>query len=264
MSVLHRLGAFESISLAQTNELAGLMRRVDTKYVIRPDQLEHILQEWVLTHRVLEIENKRIFHYHSIYYDTPALDLYHAHHAGAGSRVKFRVREYTDTQLSFYEVKQRSNKGITDKQRLRLRESVQLSGLITHAQQQYARNLRQDNMQEALQVDYDRITLVAKDREERITIDLNLVYRAEGREISFPDRVIIEVKHGRGKQSPERDRFRRFGVRAGSISKYCLGILSLYPHVKQNRFKPSLRILAKQLKVYGTAAGDGGARIGAV
>lgn len=264
MNLLPVLTAFEPIGLSETNQQAGLMRRVDTKYVIRPDQLEHLLHEWVQTHRVLEIENRRIFHYHSVYYDTPALNLYHAHHAGAGARVKFRVREYTDSELTFYEVKQRSNKGITDKQRVRIRESVQLSGLLTDAQQQYAQSLRQDNMQEVLQVDYDRITLVAKDREERITIDLNLVYRAEGREISFPDRVIIEVKHSRGTQSPERDRFRRYGVRAGSISKYCLGILSLYPHVKQNRFKPSLRILAKQLKVYGTAAGDGGARIGAV
>ena len=34
-------------------------------------------------------------------------------------------------------------------------------------------------------------------------------------------------------------------IREGSISKYCLGIILLYPHLKKNRFKPFLLKLKK-------------------
>ncbi|MFM8710199.1 MAG: VTC domain-containing protein, partial [Sphingomonadales bacterium] len=108
------LGSFEPITLDQTNEQASLLKRMDTKYVIRPVQLPEVLSRWAMTHRILEIENKRIFGYHSVYYDTPGLQLYHAHHSGAGNRVKFRTREYTDSQLCFYEIKMRNNKGVTE------------------------------------------------------------------------------------------------------------------------------------------------------
>lgn len=262
MSITRSLQEFESIGLEETNAQAGLMRRVDTKYVIRPDQLSEILSQWVPTHRVLEIDGRRIFHYHSVYYDTPGLALYRAHHAGAATRVKFRVREYTDSHLTYYEVKMRSNDGVTDKRRQRLREQLQLPELLKTVAQEHPRYIRQEAVQEMLEVDYNRITLVAKTGGERVTIDLNLTYRARGREQTFPDRVIIEVKHDRGARSAERDRFRRIGIRPGSISKYCLGILSLYPEVKQNRFKLPLRILAKQLNVYGTAEYVGGTKPG--
>ena len=38
---------------------------------------------------------------------------------------------------------------------------------------------------------------------------------------------------------------KEFSVREKSISKYCLGIVSLYPEVKQNNFKPILLTLNK-------------------
>ena len=106
-------------------------------------------------------------------------------------------------------------------------------------------------MEEVLQVDYDRITLVDKQGKERITIDLNLAYDNRSQKIAYPDRVIIEVKHERNFRSIQRDLFRRLGIRPGSISKYCLGVMSLYPQVKKNRFKLPLRILSKQLEQHG-------------
>ncbi|MBM3432607.1 MAG: polyphosphate polymerase domain-containing protein [Bacteroidetes bacterium] len=264
MTVADCILAFEPIGLEETNAQAQLLRRVDTKYVIRPDQLEPILLSWVPTHRILEINGRKIFHYHSVYYDTPGLDLYHAHHAGAATRVKFRLREYADSDLSYYEIKLRSNSGVTDKQRQRIRAKEQIPEFLQTAVQENPRHLKQGVMQETLSVDYDRITLVAKEGGERVTIDLHLRYRVADREKDYSDRVIIEVKHGRGVRTTERDRFRRMGIRPGSISKYCLGVLSLYPAVKQNRFKLPLRILAKQLNDYGAAECFGGSGTGIV
>ncbi len=245
------LQAFESISLDDTNASASLLRRVDTKYVIRPDQLSDVLMQWRHTHRILEIEGRRIFHYHSVYYDTPSFSLYHAHHAGAGKRFKFRVREYTDSQRSYYEIKERINTGITNKHRTRILRSEQLTELLKNAPLLQSQRLGEERMEDVLQVDYDRITLVDKQGKERITIDSNLTYGNRSQKIAYPDRVIIEVKHERSVRSRQRDLFRRLGIRPGSVSKYCLGVMSLYPQVKKNRFKLPLRILSKQLEQHG-------------
>ena len=257
-TLLAALAAFDPIGLEETNGQAALMRRVDAKYVLRPDQLLAILPSWAATHRILEIDTKRIARYHSVYYDTANRSLYLAHHAGAANRVKFRIREYTDSNLRFYEVKVRSNNGITDKQRSRLRDSTVLSALLEQSVTDHPRHLGGEPVQESLQIDYDRITLVSRTGSERVTIDLNLVFKSEARSVLLEDRVIIEIKHERGTRSPLDRQLRSFGIRSGSISKYCLGILQLYPDVKQNRFKLPLRILAKQLRPYGIAASRGG------
>jgi hypothetical protein len=255
--LLDLLNLFDPIGLEETNAQAALLRRVDTKYVLRPDQLQALLPAWVDDYRVLEIEGARSSHYHSVYYDTPGLALYRAHHAGASSRVKFRLREYTESNLSYYEVKIRSNKGITDKQRSRMRETQSLEEHLEHSVQQHPRHLQGELVQETLQIDYDRITLVAKTGSERVTIDRNLHFSAEGRSVLLDDRIIVEVKQERGKRTSLDRQMRSIGIKPGSISKYCLGILQLYPEAKRNRFKLPMRILDKQLRTNGIDASGG-------
>jgi len=245
---LQLLSDFQPIGLEETTAQAALLRRVDTKYVIPPSKLADLLIQWAATHRVLEVNGQRISHYKTVYYDTPQLDLYKAHHAGASSRVKLRVRAYTDYDLSFYEVKVRSNHGVTDKKRVRLVSDDNLPQLLSRSRTQHPRHLQAAGVQPVLQVEYDRITLVSKSGVERITIDLGLTYRNREQVVVFDDRVIIEVKHERGMRTRTHELFRRLGFHPGSISKYCLGVISLYPQVKQNRFKMALRILAKQLR----------------
>lgn len=252
------LEAFDPIGLEATNAQAALMRRVDTKYVIRPDQLDEILPTWASTHRVLEIAGVRSSHYHNIYFDTPGLSLYHVHHAGAASRVKFRMREYRESNLRFYEVKARSNKGVTDKQRAPVRGATSLPDWLDQASIDYPRHLYGESIQETIQIDYDRITLVSKTGAERVTIDRNLQFRSGDRWVELPDWIVVELKQERAAPSSIVGQFRARGIRSGSISKYCLGILHLFPEVKRNRFKLPLRILDKQLRNHGIAASRGG------
>ena len=252
--VIGLLRRFEPISLEETNATASLLSRVDTKFVIRPDQLPSLLLLWESTHRVLEVKGARMTHYQSVYYDTPGFDLYHAHHSGKANRVKVRTRQYADQKVFYYEVKQRDNHGITDKKRVALQDSSQVKTLMGALPEQHPGAVRTDRLQAVLLVAYDRITLVSKQQGERITIDSHLAYRAGERAIDFPDRVIIEVKHAKADRSGVLQQFRRLGLKSGSISKYCLGMIHLYPTIKQNHFKQPLRILAKQLRNDGAVA----------
>ena len=67
----NNLNLFTPISL---EELANyrLQNRIDTKYICNSNQIPLILERVSPYFNVQEIDNKRIFKYESLYFDTPA------------------------------------------------------------------------------------------------------------------------------------------------------------------------------------------------
>ena len=76
---------------------------------------------------------------------------------------------------------------------------------------------------------------------ERLTIDFDLNYSLENRNVGYPSLIIAEVKQDRSEGSPFIDIMQEKRVKNVSISKYCLGIASLAQNVKTNNFKPKIR-----------------------
>ena len=105
------------ISLA---EMAGvkLMNRIDTKFVANARLLPEILRLAQQDYYVQEIDGQRLTAYDTLYYDTLDLQMYLRHHDRQLRRQKIRVRTYVDSQLTFLEVKNKSNKGRTKKKRI--------------------------------------------------------------------------------------------------------------------------------------------------
>ena len=112
------VAAFEPVSLAGLDKVK-LMNRVDSKYVFHRKHLDEILTEVAPHYAVLEIAEKRLFDYASLYFDTPDYELYRHHHMGKPNRVKLRYREYIDTGDVFFEVKKKIKGMRTDKYRVR-------------------------------------------------------------------------------------------------------------------------------------------------
>ena len=94
-------------------------------------------------------------------------------------------------------------------------------------------------------VNYQRITLVNKTSKERLTMHLNLCFLQKNTEITYNQIVVAEVKQEKVTNSPIIDIFKKHGLRSGSISKYCLGVMSINPKIKYNRFKPKFLHLQK-------------------
>ena len=55
----------------------------------------------------LSIKNNSIFTYDNIYMDTDDFLFFHQHERGQSSRMKVRTREYVDSNIAFFECKQR-------------------------------------------------------------------------------------------------------------------------------------------------------------
>jgi hypothetical protein len=235
---------FEPVSLRELGG-AALMDRIDTKFVLPARSVASILESLGDSYRVLEVDGRRLSRYSTRYFDTPELRLYHAHHAGRARRYKVRVRTYVDSETRFLEVKLRTNRGRTTKERVSLAhdlldpiQRLEREGLLGIGEVLSPRELR-----ESMVVDYTRLTLVRVDSPERITLDLMLRFSRGAETREYPGVVIAEIKQPRRLRSPFLDALRAHGARAGSLSKYCLGIAALAPEARKNRFRGALRRL---------------------
>jgi hypothetical protein len=113
--VSDRLAAAAPIGLAELDAAARLQHRIDTKYLITPQQLDQVADRLSSTHRRLVIDGISAFAYRSSYLDTPGHACFHAHRQGRRLRFKIRTRCYDDTGLCRFEIKLKDGRGGTDK-----------------------------------------------------------------------------------------------------------------------------------------------------
>jgi hypothetical protein len=242
----HILSSFEPITLAEMDSVK-LMDRTDTKFTFSTHELPTILEQLKTHYRVLSINDNLTSTYKTLYFDTPDFDIYSKHHNGRLNRYKIRYRNYVESQLGFLEVKFKNNKGRTLKERIK-QNSVPI--VWTEKSVDFITKktpYHPDLLMPVIWVNYGRITLVDKAFKERVTIDINLEFNNSTSHRKMEGLVIAEVKQAGKGQSSAIKLFKQKKIRSESISKYCLGITSIYPLIKSNNFKQKLTQLNKIL-----------------
>ena len=236
------------ISLEAVNEEAALQRRVDKKFLLSRGQLASLLARLDSDFAVMEIAGRRVFGYSSTYFDTPGLDQFRAHRQGRRRRFKVRTRTYLDSGLCMFEAKLKGVRGETDKHRIPY--SLENSGIMNGEAQEFLTGLLDSEygmplpeLRSVMTVDYRRGTLVNPHSRERLTLDVGLLCRdggLGGREVAGPDLVVVETKSADGRGVADRV-LAEMGIRDLSMSKYCVGIALLHPHLPANRWNRVLR-----------------------
>ena len=228
-------------------ENVKLMDRKDTKYVFKFQQLPEYLEQLKNDYSILVVETNRVSRYESLYFDTKKFDLYHSHHRGKPNRFKIRFRKYVASNLNFFEIKFKNNKGRTIKSRVKQKE---IDGFITDKAEVLLKEktpLFPNELEAKLWVNYSRITFVNKNFPERVTIDIDLSFKKDDEYKTIPNLVIAEVKQDKAAVSVFIKLMKKNHVRAGSISKYCFGVINLFNKIKHNNFKPNLNLIKKKL-----------------
>ena len=245
------LNDFAPISLSEMDSVK-LMDRTDTKYVFNLTQLPMFLDQLKKDYRILDINSNRISRYESLYFDTQNFSLYYHHHRGKPNRFKIRFRKYVESELNFFEVKFKNNKGRTIKDRVKYKQ-------ITNAINDNAEklllektSLKAMDLEAKFWVNYSRITFVNKYSPERVTVDIELHFKNDQTLKMMNNLVIAEVKQDKAVKSPFIKLMKKYHIREGSISKYCYGVINLFEKIKHNNFKPNLILLKKTL--HGTLA----------
>ena len=230
---------FRPISLKEMDGVE-LMNRTDTKFVVSLDELLSILEEVKTIYRILEVNGVRFSRYETLYYDTDDFLFYKRHHNGKRNRWKIRKRSYVESSLSFLELKFKTNRGRTQKQRTAIPD-ISLA-LNSDEESFIGRKAGLDlDLIPQLKNGFTRLTLVEPDLPERITIDLELSFEWNEIAKDLKQIVIVEVKQeNRNRISPFVQALKKRHIREISLSKYCLGVAMLVPFVKKNNFKEKL------------------------
>lgn len=239
------LQQIEPISLEKLTQ-ASLMNRIDTKFFFPADYLPKLLTQIQEHYYVLDMGGLRCIPYESLYYDTPRFDLYLQHHNGKGNRHKMRYRRYANTNKTFFEVKLKTHKGRTVKTRINV--PAIYSNLDENAAQllRQQTNLAPQAIEPVIWIDYYRITLVAQNFSERVTIDMGLRFHNYNNGVKWQNVCILEVKQSRAnRHSPIIEALKKMHILPKSLSKYCIGIALTYPALKHNQFKSKLLQIEK-------------------
>ncbi len=234
--LLQIVNRFEPITLADMGR-AELMERSDLKFAITFNDLLSLLPLLTDDYRVLEIRDKRLFEYDTLYYDTADYLLYRMHHNGKMNRFKVRRRTYVDSDINFLEAKIKNNKGVTNKVRIKCERDVDFHDhLISEFLFEHL-NVDCSGLVPSININYNRIALVNKSAIERVTIDLGLTYSVGGKKSTYNNLVIIEVKSDGKSNSLIKRLLRDTNKKPVSLSKYCVGMYLLEVNEKRNNFK---------------------------
>jgi len=242
--------SFAPISLESLNGKAAMLSRIDNKYVLDKAAVAAVMPALAHHFEVLVINGRRTFTYNTRYFDTNDHRAYYEHHQGLRKGFKVRVRRYAESKLCFLELKVKGQRGMTVKHRIPYDEA-DLAELTPEAKEfvgtiysgHYGKPFAYE-LHRALDIQYRRITLVAKQGGERMTIDTDLQFYFAGQKIALgTDRYIVETKSQRGRGFADKC-LQRIGNRSTKkCSKYCVGMAALSLVDRHNRFLPTMRKL---------------------
>lgn len=240
------LATFASITLEEMSSIR-LMNRIDTKYLLSREELSLFLRLAAQDYLVQEVNGEREISYYTVYLDTPTREMYKEHECGHAVREKIRVRTYVSSRLTFLEVKNKNNKGRTDKKRMPVTsvETLPIEGEDDFLRKHAWYKLEQLSPQ--LENRFQRITLVNRARTERLTIDCDICFDnlLNGNRHSLDNLAVVELKRDGRSPSPVHNILRNMHIRPSSFSKYCTGCALTDELLRQNRFKPRLRKVIK-------------------
>ena len=229
-----KINDYQTVSLTEI-EAIRLMNRTDTKYIVATETIARLLEELSDDYLALEIASQRFGKYQTVYYDTADLQMFHTHVTARFPRFKVRERKYSQNGLHFLEVKRSKPNGRILKNRLLMEAETGLDErfVIDHTP------FRADDLQPILANQFNRITLVNRERTERLTLDFDLQYHSLVGVATpvFNQVAIIELKQDKKADSVIARKLRNENIRPCGISKYCVGMLLLHSHLGYKKYK---------------------------
>jgi len=228
----------------------ALMDRTDTKFVLPLNLGLQALTEMQAHYQVLEIDGQRLQPYNTLYFDTPDYYFYHEHLRCRTDRYKLRVRTYLVNDLTFLEIKQRTNQGRTVKERIQLDSFWSMLDAEALGWAVERLPAAAWPLEPVLNNQFYRILLINPEKAERITLDFELQFSDRTHKVDSGSLVVAEVKR---KSCHEDSMFINWlhsaHQRQSSFSKYCLGLALLNPGIGHNSLKPNLIKLQKMQEI---------------
>jgi len=242
---------FSPISLTELNATASFLDRIDTKYLMTEQKFMDVIKDMKEDFFVLEIGGKSVFEYDSIYMDTEGYDFYFDHQNKSALRSKVRTRKYIDSNIAFFEYKQKEGKLL---RKFRFEMDTKDHGKMTEAAQKFYEEIygnfygeeKPKKIFPSLITHCNRLTLCSKDSAERVTIDFNIWtedLREEKKKKEFHNAVIVESKSSTADGKIAKIMAKNKVEKASGCSKYCLGLLYTGIFKNPGKFEDTMKKL---------------------
>lgn len=239
---------FSPISLKEMDSIS-LLNRTDTKFLMSVQQLLSALAGLEYDYQILSVCGQRLNHYRTLYFDTPNFDLFNLHVNKRADCYKVRSREYTDSGDSFLEVKHKTCKNRTIKNRIPTPKPITQMTLEAEDWLNNVLPYESRALEPKLWNTFTRITLASQERCERVTLDVDLAFFTAQNTVQLEGIAIAEVKMNACHQpSPFLAQMQAQKLHPRGFSKYCIGVSMLYDQVKKNALKPNLLWVDKMIK----------------
>ena len=231
-NILDHISNFDTINLEQLNATASFLDRIEAKFVLNLSQLPAVIEDFKQHFYILEIAWTKLFSYDSVYMDTKDYKFYNQHQDKQKTRTKIRTRLYEDSNLAFFEFKQRSGK-TTRKFRYEYgaqnhwKLNKEAKSFFNWVYQSMYGSTLKEPISPAIWTQYKRLTFVSKTTAERVTIDLNVVLRdlrqKKKKKHELENLVIIESKSMSTDCLSHRILAKHL-IPQAACSKYCLWV----------------------------------------
>ena len=264
----NKLSNFKSITLTELNATASYLKRIDRKFLLTIGQFNEIINNLKNDFYILEIWWKKVFSYDNIYMDSEDYFFYKQHQDKENPRTKVRTRLYVDSNLAFFEYKQKNN-WITSKYRYNFpnNEHWKMTNWKKRFfewvwQSMYPNWKNTPEISPSIRTKYKRITLVSKTWSERLTIDFDIKifnlrdkenkvnskekeYTIGWREIDLKNLVVMESK-SLNKNCKSTKIMKNYWLKqTSSCSKYSLWIIYSWLAEKYDTFKETMKEIEK-------------------
>jgi len=209
------------ISLQEAKDIK-LMNRIDKKYIIDFNQFcslsNYIEDNYYI---VVNEKDEYLLKYKSIYFDTNSFEMYNDHENKVKNRQKIRIREYSNGD-KYLEIKTKKSEDFTKKIRIEL-EDYNIDSYTDWIN----KNLKYSTseLKPKIEINFYRLTLINKDKTERITIDFGLSFKnyITKKELKIKE-IIIEVKKTYEENTSFENELNKFDIYPSKFSKYHIGI----------------------------------------
>ena len=223
-----------------------LQKRLDQKYILPMCKMGTLLEVLIDDFKIVPTANHGIATYETQYFDTKGYLFYTSHLRGKRPRYKVRLRRYPDRNLCMLECKRKNAADLTVKTRVEV--PYDTTSLKSHHAFFTELPCNTQSFETSLFNTFQRITLLHKTLEERLTIDFNIGFTIDDKQIHLDTCVIVERKRSpvsTGSPVPHLLRFAQ--AYPLSISKYCIGGYHLFNTNKNTLYRTKSRVLRKVL-----------------
>ena len=250
MDFIEKIAAFEPVSDLEI-EKVKFSDREEINYTFQNSLFSSLIASTKDYYSIITKTDKNYTTYKLLYFDTPKNRFYIDAHNGRRNRFIVRFKQCVESNTTFFEVKYINKKGRKRKKKIKVDNIKTVLGKEEIALlKKVMRKKKARKLEPRLACDFKRITIKAKQANDRVIIDSEINYTYNDSNTHSLNLSMVNIKQERFTGASKFiEILRDNGVRRGQMSYYEQG-MSIFASQKTNFYKEKNSRINKIIESY--------------